>query len=491
MSAHKPTDEQQAIIAAAQTGGSMKIEAGAGSGKTSTLRLVAEALAPKRGLYLAYNKAIQVEASTSFPENVECRTAHSVAYRAVGRKYQRRLNAKRISASQYAAVLHLAPFSYRHDGEGFNLEPWRLAIIIKETIARFCNSASREVECRHIPRDLPVPEDQRPALCNHLTPYLTAAWEDIKRFDGQLTFTHDCYLKMWSLSNPTLDYDFILFDEAQDANPCIAVVVQNQRAQQIMVGDSAQAIYGWRGAIDAMKNFEADHHLFLSQSFRFGEAVAEQANRWLAQVGASLRIKGFDQVQSTVESLEKPNAILCRTNAGCIESAMKAQEDGHTVSIVGGVKEIESFTFAARDLQSGKDTTHPELGAFHSWTEVQEAVKNGEANDLGMMVRLIDNYSTGAILSVCYNSRNIKPEEADVIVSTAHKAKGLEWDAVKIHSDFKAPKEPEDGSRPKISITEAMLVYVAVTRSRRQLDNSALAWLDGFEAAISEEEAGA
>jgi superfamily I DNA/RNA helicase len=67
---HPPTPEQAAIIDAAATGEDLVVEAGAGTGKTSTLRLVAARLTGQRGVYIAYNKAIQVDAARSFPTSV-------------------------------------------------------------------------------------------------------------------------------------------------------------------------------------------------------------------------------------------------------------------------------------------------------------------------------------------------------------------------------------------------------------------------------------
>ena len=80
--------------------------------------------------------------------------------------------------------------------------------------------------------------------------------------------------------------DFLLLDEAQDTNPVLEKVFTAQRghAQLVMVGDSAQAIYGWRGARDVMSTFDATA-LTLSQSFRFGAAVATEAKGWLAIAG--------------------------------------------------------------------------------------------------------------------------------------------------------------------------------------------------------------
>lgn len=81
---HKPTEEQQAILDAAATGGTVAISARAGTGKTTTLRMVAEARPRTRMLYVAFNKAIQLEADKTFPANVTCNTAHALAFREFG-----------------------------------------------------------------------------------------------------------------------------------------------------------------------------------------------------------------------------------------------------------------------------------------------------------------------------------------------------------------------------------------------------------------------
>ena len=65
----------------ARQGKDLKIKAFAGSGKTSTLVAIAKELSGK-GLYLAYNKSIQIDAVKKFPSHVDCKTAHSIAYRA-------------------------------------------------------------------------------------------------------------------------------------------------------------------------------------------------------------------------------------------------------------------------------------------------------------------------------------------------------------------------------------------------------------------------
>ena len=109
MTAPPPTGEQQAIIDASQSGADLVIEAGAGTGKTSTLRLVAATQPRRRGLYVAYNKAIATDAKRSFPTSVTCATAHSLAFRAVGRRFAHRLNGPRMPARQTAKTLGINP----------------------------------------------------------------------------------------------------------------------------------------------------------------------------------------------------------------------------------------------------------------------------------------------------------------------------------------------------------------------------------------------
>jgi superfamily I DNA/RNA helicase len=219
-----------------------------------------------------------------------------------------------------------------------------------------------------------------------------------------------------------------------------------------------------------MGKFNAAHTVTLSQSFRFGQAIADEANKFLHLLDAPLRIKGFEAKASTVEATSTPDAILCRTNAGVIEHAMQALEQGRKVAIVGGTAEILSFANAAEKLMSGKVVTHADLAPFKSWGEVREYANGDDGADLRVMVKLIDNYGVDAIRQVC--DASVNEASADLIVSTAHKAKGREWDSVRIANDFRVPEEGELPSRQ-----EMMLAYVAVTRAKMLLDNVGLAWV--------------
>jgi len=79
--------------------------------------------------------------------------------------------------------------------------------------------------------------------------------------------------------------DVFMFDEAQDVNPVLAKVLADNAKNMpiIMVGDSRQAIYGFRGAMDALEKANATFRLPLTRSFRYGAIPAYLANVVLMQ----------------------------------------------------------------------------------------------------------------------------------------------------------------------------------------------------------------
>ena len=476
---HKPTAEQQDILYAFGTGSHLVIEAGAGTGKTSTLKMLAAASPHERGVYIAYNRAIADEASRSFPASVLCKTAHGLAYGAVGRAYSHRLNGPRQRAQDTARILRINE-PVKLSDKGPMIAPQQLARLVSETLQRFCYSADDQVQRMHVPLVNGVNSAaERAELARYLVPIAQRAWdEDITRVDGQLRFTHDMYLKLWILTGPQLGVDYVLLDEAQDSNPAVAGLVANQDAQRILVGDRSQAIYGWRGAVDAMASFAGERYQ-LSQSFRFGPAIAGEANKWLEILGAPLRLTGYDAIPSTIGHLGTPDAVLCRTNGGAISRAMTAMAAGRRVALVGGGKDIERLAEAAQRLQLGIPTDHPDLFAFQSWREVQDYVEqDSTGSDLRVFVRLIDRYGSAEVIRCC--ARLVEEDRADVVISTAHKAKGREWPTVAIASDFAEPKPQDDGTL-KVFADEAMLAYVSVTRAQHQLDREGLAWVDQLD----------
>jgi hypothetical protein len=119
---------------------------------------------------------------------------------------------------------------------------------------------------------------------------------------------------------------------------------------------------------------------------------------------------------------------------------------------------------------------------FKSWAEVQEYVENDAAGqDLKAIVQLVEKYGTDTIIQAV--DRLSTESDANVTVSTAHKAKGREWSSVCIGHGFTAPPVDDHGIQRPLNLAETRLIYVAVTRACHLLDIAGISWIDDYEKA--------
>lgn len=463
-----PTDEQLKIISAAKTGKDLVVQALAGTGKTTTLKLLAEALSDKEGTYIAFNKAIVDEAVSKFPSNVRCKTAHSLAYGNVGRNFKDRINNhSRITLKQVAEWMGVEKIGYKIGKESFILEEAQVANLVMSSVGNFCKSVDLKITQDHIeiPYMASFDKKQVSNFQKALLPHALKAWDDIQEQDGFLKFDHDYYLKMWQLSSPRIRGDFILFDEAQDADPVMLSIIEAQKhAQRIYVGDEYQAIYEWRGAENALSKVAVDERLWLTQSFRFGEAIASEANDILSFLDAPVEVHGLSKIESSVENVYEPKAILCRTNAGVIQQVMQEQDKHRKVAILGRTQELIDFALACGNLQRGIRTGHHELAPFKSWAEVKHYVERfpEETHEIKTMIDLVDRFGVESLVNAL--KKVVSEPESDVLISTAHKAKGREWETVKLAGDYLHPTDMDQ--------EDLRLAYVSVTRAIKKLDMS-------------------
>ncbi|MER8072980.1 UvrD-helicase domain-containing protein [Streptomyces sp. NPDC094034] len=478
----KPTDEQTTAANAFKAGDHLALQAGAGTGKTSTLHLLASTT-PRHGRYIAFDRSIARNAATRFPHNVTCKTAHALAFAATGHRYARRLGGPRQAGWKTGQALGITK-PIRIDKRDVSHRALSHAVL--RTVTHYCHSADRAIADHHVPRLRGLEnETAHTQLAHVVLPFARKAWADLQHpYDGVVRFEHDHYLKIWALSEPKIEADFLLLDEAQDTNPVMEQVFTAQRthAQLVMVGDSAQAIYGWRGARDIMSTFDGTA-LTLSQSFRFGPCLAHEANRWLAITDAPIRLIGTNTIPTELGAVPQPDAVLCRTNIGAMTEVMNHLTTGHRVALTGGGDSLRALATAARDLQQGRPIWHPELILFPTWGELQDYAENDPAGrDLRPFVDLIDQHGTDAVLTAV--DQLAQEDQADVTISTAHRAKGREWPNVRIADDFTPPKDTDqhdETGQPipgPIDDAEARLAYVAVTRARHRLDIGGLSWIN-------------
>lgn len=479
----KPTSEQEAALAQALTGTSFKVIAYAGAGKTTTLKLISDAKRDAaqhaghgrtpRGLYLAFNKAIATEAQGNFPSHVDCRTFHSLAFRHVHRGITQKLSLPRLSPARLAKDLGLQPVTLRKKIDGryefARLTAANQASMVNAGLAQFCQTHASYPAPRHLQLPNWLHPDDASQLQEQLYPYLETRWQQSCDPNHQAGIGHEIYLKLWALGKPIIPADFVLFDEAQDADPLmLGILLKQTQTQVIYVGDAHQQIYEWRGATNAMKGLPLPDTR-LTKSFRFGDAIASVANTILHELGEDVPLQGNAAQDSTVQLTKDcvfRNAILCRTNASAILRLIAGLRQGHKISLQADHTRLIRFADAAEKLKVGKTVNNvPELAYFHNWKEVMEFVESTDGSDIKSMVKLVDEYGSKQLKNALNALSD--PKDADYVISTAHKAKGLEWQNVQLDNDF---NYDIDNGQLNISPEELRLLYVACTRAKSTLN---------------------
>lgn len=513
-----PTDQQQAIVDAGLRGESIIVQALAGTGKTTAMAMVADAITGASGgrarvRATVYNKEAAADGRKKFPPGTECTTIHAMAWdvmlgghcdQALG-IHARMLLAKLGKNFQHLKpweatrrldleTLHLTCDGHKTDGAvricsaKASLTAAAQMRLAQATLRSFCNSADPEVARHHTVVPQGTPECIRDEVRDVVLCAARNLWADMLSPRGRQRFSHDAYLKLFQLwitnGGIQVPYDVMILDEAQDSTPCVqSIFATQQDCQLIIVGDSYQSLYQWRGARDALLRFRSERglpQLHLTRSWRFGPQIAEQGNLWLEALESPIMIEG-DPGQPGIVGAVEPGSrrtVLCRTNAGVVAEAIEAMDRDESVHIVGGGDDAMGLARGIADLQDGKKPSHPQLAIFDDWDQLVAHVDDDlcDDSDLRLAVQLAQRYGARKMI-VTLSYCDTPAARAKMILSTMHRAKGREWPNVTIGQDVKDPGFDEYGNMVPVPGDEMMLFYVACTRARRNLDNERLGFV--------------
>jgi superfamily I DNA/RNA helicase len=447
----KPTQEQDQIgdrASRLKPGETLKVIAFAGSGKTTTLTLCAKRRSD-RGMYLAFNKAIAEEAKVRLGRT-KCgaSTMHGLAY-GVMREIMgepARVNARSLMETDLLDR-HKPPLI---KGWGH----YRIAAAVCRTMVAFANSADTEIGPSHAlealidsvgdPDFLAGDEARMKAeeairfLSTPLYEIATSYW---LRCIEEGAYSHDMYLKMLDLDDGIRQDAFgrlryLMIDEAQDINPVQRSILLKTGLPVIAVGDPYQQIYSWRGAENALRLMTGEE-LYLTQSFRFGEEIAEIARQTLRarpDGGPAQQLTGLGPGDITQHTGPKW-AVICRTNIGMLDEAIKFLDAGHHVH-VDKMADLLADTRSAQALFEGRmeEVTSPEIRQFDNWEQLELAADEGDPS-LNKLVKLVMGRRTREVEKLGQlHSKN--PNEAKIMVCTGHRSKGLEFPAVMMGDDW-------------------------------------------------------
>lgn len=486
-----PTDEQNNVVAMSKIHRAMKIRAYAGAAKTSTLCMVAEEhVVPS--LMLTFNKSLAEEAKGRFPSWVECRTTHSLAYASFGAQLQKKLKRpqgpyKNVAGTgtEIAKYFKTGDFVYLIEGERETrrLKAGGVGVAIKETLAKFEQSADEELDYKHVSTSVCDQILLRDKKSMRAFKYLVLGcaiklWRLRTDIRSDVLATHDTYLKLYQLSKPDLSrFEVLYLDESQDTAAVVLDIFLRQmdKCRLYAVGDGFQNIYSWRGAMNAMLELdwpEAE----LSKSFRFGQAIGDLADVVLARDGVKITsVKGWEKLDTQVmpkfdlpvETWDNQYTMLFRTNGALIFEAVDLMEKGKRVNLEIDVSDFTKLLDSAIELKRGNmmKVKHENLVQFANWEECgteAEAVQG----ELLRVYNMVENGSVYKVLGVLSKHKNCN--DPDVILTTAHKAKGREFDVVILADDFPSPYN-QQGQWVGLQDMERNLLYVALTRTKKLL----------------------
>ncbi|XP_055793743.1 F-box DNA helicase 1 isoform X1 [Salvelinus fontinalis] len=482
----------------------VKIMAFAGTGKTTTLIRYAQQRPHLHFLYMAFNKSVATQAQRCFPSNVDCRTVHSMAFGAVGKRYQ---ELKKLSSN-------VKPFSVAWvlpKGSGGFVN----AKVVTLTLNTYMASVDTHITPNHVPNTyknthgkLTVPDRNAKRTFARDAQRIwdkMVALEETREYAHHMT--HDGYLKLWQLQRPTLDkYDVIFIDEAQDCTPAIMDIMLPQHCGKILVGDPHQQIYTFRGAVNALNLVEHTHLYYLTQSFRFGSEIAYigatilQVCKKVKKILVGGKQDGCVQGKA-VDSLRplttgsSPGrgklAVLSRSNVSVFDQAVRLTDANPRcrLHIVGGVENfglkrimdiwvlMQPENNRSRGIKDSfiRRFTQQSLGGYFG---LKSYAKKTEDRELEGKLSMVEKYNSRIpeLVERLYGCTEREAQHADFILGTVHKSKGLEFDTVVITDDFaKVPCAAHNLPRLSscsggdIPDDEWNLLYVAVTRAKSSL----------------------
>lgn len=453
----KPSPFQQAIFDhIAGDNGNLMVEAVAGSGKTTTIVKALDSTSGSAN-FVAFNKRIAEELQTRVPSHVNCSTLHSYGFGLI----KRTRGKCRVDKYKVPNTVESV----------FGKRDWGLANPICKIISLMKSAAMTEFDHTVVDDIMDNFLIEEPTKKEH------AGWRDIlekvwyeEKEVRNVDFDDMIYIPVADGYEPRKD-DWVFVDEVQDLNMAQMLLVQKMASRIVAVGDSKQAIYGFRGAdADAMANFRTmigATELPLSICYRCGKNIVEAAKQIVPHIEAWPEANDGQVIHGAEPAYEAGDYVVCRTTAPLVSECLGLLADGKKAVILGreigdnlvkiakkvGGSTASEFTNRLADYdakQREKFADKPNKMQNHQDTVAALQAFDGNANEICQQVAQIFSDSAKGI-TLC----------------TVHKSKGLEAENVWI-------LRPDLLPHPRAELAwqieqEQNLHYVAITRAQENL----------------------
>ena len=493
---YEPSQYQKAIFDYIQhEKGNLVVEAAAGSGKTYTL-VKALSLIPqdKRVLMTAFNKDIVKELTKKVKEfpNVEVRTLHGLGM---------------ILTTRGLGIGGMKPEGYKYTQLIYNhwqdLTKTNINKLSRNARKSFVENTKKLVDfgrfylatTRSEMIELMTKYDI-PCVADEVDVALKVMAIGGKNLDS-IDYTDMIWMPhIYDLHLQECEYDFIMVDECQDLNVAernLVLRCLKEGGRLIAVGDSNQCIYGFSGSdpdsFRAIQSIPNTVSMPLSISYRCPESVVKFAQNLVPSIEAKQGAEeGVILDCVSLDDVHDGDMVLCRNNAPLLQVYCKLLEQGKRAYIRGSDvgKNLQNIVIGTH-----KDYLHTNLkqdgvfirlyeDLFNSRKAIMErygisqedAMKHETIQAKLDMIRALEvlgaDLTTTEELTKKIEDIFPKNDKGEgIMLSTVHKAKGLEADNVFIAC---ASLMPSKSALDEWQVQqERNLMYVAYTRAKKVL----------------------
>lgn len=493
---YEPSQYQKAIFDYIQhEKGNLVVEAAAGSGKTYTL-VKALSLIPqdKRVLMTAFNKDIVKELTKKVKEfpNVEVRTLHGLGM---------------ILTTRGLGIGGMKPEGYKYTQLIYNhwqdLTKTNINKLSRNARKSFVENTKKLVDFGRFYLattqsemiELMIKYDI-PCVADEVDVALKVMAIGGKNLDS-IDYTDMIWMPhIYDLHLQECEYDFIMVDECQDLNVAernLVLRCLKEGGRLIAVGDSNQCIYGFSGSdpdsFRAIQSIPNTVSMPLSISYRCPESVVKFAQNLVPSIEAKQGAEeGVILDCVSLDDVHDGDMVLCRNNAPLLQVYCKLLEQGKRAYIRGsdvgknlqniviGTHKDYLYTNLKRDgvfIRLYEDLFNSRKAIMERYGISQEDAMKHETIQAKLdMIRALEvlgaDLTTTEELTKKIEDIFPKNDKGEgIMLSTVHKAKGLEADNVFIAC---ASLMPSKSALDEWQVQqERNLMYVAYTRAKKVL----------------------
>ncbi len=445
------------------------VNAGAGTGKTFTIVEGSKRTNGTNMAFLCFNKSIQTELAERLPDNVVAKTFHALGFAALR------------SAGIKTRVNNYKVKNIIDDilGKDFNAFP--LVKLISLVKGSLIDGTDQKSIFQLIDKyNINFESDREEEMAIGAIPTIL----EVCRNDVSLIDFDDMIWIPIVNQLPLPVFDVLFVDEAQDFNEMqrelIFRCIGNGRV--VIVGDKNQAIYGFRGAdSNSISIFQNEltkrgrkvKEFSLSLTWRCPKSVVKEANRFVSEFDCKEDAEEGRVIENSPFNPSEGDMVLCRYNAPLVSAFYDLIMQGKSAYVLG------------RDMTKGlvnavnKITKNGNMGSdeflqlldqdFHyNYNRLIKLEKTNQAHALEDKFECIRIFATKAttVTGILAEIKRVfnGNEKGEIMLSTVHKAKGLEADNVYILATERMPHPKASDMREELNIC-----YVAITRAKKNL----------------------